>query len=82
MSDSKAWRLRDWLTDALQDGPLTYHELSSRLEEKDKFFAGMMAWGMMVEGELEWKVYERTFTLKSPLLKEAEDSRTLGETEA
>lgn len=76
MSDTKYWRLRDWIIDALQDGSLSYHELSSRLEEKDKFFAGMVAWAMMVEDELEWKVYERTFTLKTPLLKkqvEAED---------
>jgi len=65
MSDTKYWRLRDWLMDALKDGPLPYHELSSRLEEADKFFAGVVAWSMKVKGELDWDPYKRTFTLQN-----------------
>jgi len=74
MSDTKAWRLGGWLKDNLKDGPLSYHELSSRLEEKDKFFAGVVAWSMKVKGELDWDPYKRTFTLRtSEDTAEAED---------
>ena len=70
MSDTKYWRLREWLMEALKDGPLSYHELSSRLEEKDKFFAGMTARAMVAKGELDWDPYKRTFTLQTPNQKE------------
>ena len=64
MSDTKYWRLRDWLMDVLKEGPLSYHELSSRLEEGDKFYAGIVAWSMKVKGELDWDPYKRTLTLQ------------------
>jgi hypothetical protein len=55
MSDTRWWRLRDWVTDVLKQSPIDASELSSLPDKStDILYVGMIIEDMIHKGEVNY----------------------------